>query len=150
MLARPPYIKGIAGPPPRGAKDAIVDTRAISIIDDDESIRVAAMMLLRLHGFVVNTFASAEDFLRSPSVHETCCLIVDVQMPGMNGLALQERLRDDGNGTPIIFITAFPEERNRTRAMAGGAACFLSKPFDGQTLISCVDKALNSRNAQNL
>ena len=97
-----------------------------------------------MQGFVVHTFASAEDFLRSPSVHATSCLIVDVQMPGMTGLALQKRLRDDGNGTPIIFITAFPEERNRARAMVAGAACFLSKPFDGQTLIGCVDKALNN------
>ena len=139
-------MEEVAGTSPRGAKDAIVDTSAISIIDDDESIRVATRMLLRLHGFVVHTFASAEDFLRSTSVHETGCLIVDVQMPGMNGLALQNRLRDEGHGTPIIFITAHPEERNRARAMAAGAACFLSKPFDGQTLISCVDKALNTRN----
>jgi FixJ family two-component response regulator len=121
-----------------------VDTVVISIIDDDESIRVATGALLRLHGFLVNTFASAEDFLRSSSVHESRCLIVDVQMPGMNGLALQQRLRDEGNGTPIIFITAHPEERNRARAMAAGATCFLSKPFDGQTLIGCVDKALNN------
>jgi FixJ family two-component response regulator len=121
-----------------------VDTAAISVIDDDESIRVATGVLLRLHGFVVDTFASAEDFLGSPSVHETRCLIVDVQMPGMNGLALQKRLRDEGNGTPIIFITAFPEERNRARAMAAGATCFLSKPFDGQTLVGCVNKALNN------
>ena len=127
-----------------------MDTAAISVIDDDEFIRVATGVLLRLHGFVVDTFASAEDFLESPSVHETRCLIVDVQMPGMNGLALQKRLRDEGNGTPIIFITAFPEERNRARAMAAGATCFLSKPFDGQTLIGCVIKALNNLQRQNL
>ena len=67
-----------------------MDTSAISVIDDDEFIRVATGVLLRLHGFLVDTFASAEDFLRSPSVHEARCLIVDVQMPGMNGLALQK------------------------------------------------------------
>ena len=121
-----------------------MDAAAISVIDDDESIRVATGVLLRLHGFVVDTFASAEDFLGSPSVHASRCLIVDVQMPGMNGLALQKRLRDEGNGTPIVFITAFPEERNRAHAMAAGATCFLSKPFDGQTLIGCVNKALNN------
>jgi FixJ family two-component response regulator len=99
-------------------------------------------MLLKLRGFVVHTFASAGEFLRLPSVQETCCLIVDVQMPGMNGFELQKRLRDDGNGRPIIFITAFPEERNRARAMAAGAACFLSKPFDGQTLIVYCYKVL--------
>ena len=121
-----------------------MDAAAISVIDDDESIRVATGVLLRLHGFVVDTFASAEDFLGSPAVHASRCLIVDVQMPGMNGLALQKRLRDEGNGTPIVFITAFPEERNRAHAMAAGATCFLSKPFDGQTLIGCVNKALNN------
>jgi FixJ family two-component response regulator len=135
---------------PRSGKDAIVDTSVISIIDDDESIRVATGVLLRLHGFLVETFASAEDFLQSPSVHEARCLIVDVQMPGMNGLALQKRLRDEGNCAPIIFITAFPEERNRARAMAAGATCFLSKPFDGQTLIGCVIKALNNLQRQDL
>jgi FixJ family two-component response regulator len=143
MPAWLPYMEGIAGATPPNAKDATLHTPLISIIDDDESIRVATRMLLKLHGFLVHMFASAEDFLRSSSVHETCCLIVDVQMPGMDGLALQKRLRDDGNGTPIIFITAFPEERNRARAMAAGAACFLSKPFDGQTLLGCVDKALS-------
>ena len=121
-----------------------MDAAAISVIDDDKSIRVATGVLLRLHGFVVDTFASAEDFLGSPAVHASRCLIVDVQMPGMNGLALQKRLRDEGNGTPIVFITAFPEERNRAHAMAAGATCFLSKPFDGQTLIGCVNKALNN------
>ena len=150
MFAWPPYVEALRGQLRPVAKDTIVQPPVVTIIDDDEFIRVATRMLLQLRGFVVHTFASAGEFLQSLSVHETCCLIVDVHMPGMNGLALQKQLRDDGYGTPIIFITAFPEERNRTRAMAAGATCFLSKPFDGQTLISCVDKALNSRNGQNL
>jgi FixJ family two-component response regulator len=121
----------------------------IAIIDDDEAIRVATRMLLMLEGFLVYSFASAEEFLRSTLSYETRCLIVDVQMPGMNGLALQKRLRDEGDHTPIIFITAFPEERDRKRALGTGAICFLSKPFDGQSLINCVYEALNNPNGGN-
>ena len=117
---------------------------------------MATTKLVRLHGFIADAFASAEEFLRSPRVNETSCLITDVQMPGMNGVDLQRHLIAQGKRVPVIFITAFPEERSRARALEGGAACFLTKPFDGQTLISCVDTALGvervpigSRNLKN-
>jgi len=85
--------------------------------------------LARSLGFIACAFKSAEDFLRSPRVDDSACLITDVQMPGMSGLALQDRLIEQGRRIPIIFITAFPEETSRIRAEAGGALAFLEKPF---------------------
>src|SRR5581483_1584517 len=117
----------------------------ISIVDDDESIRVATKRLLRLHGFVVHTFMSAEAFLESPVINDTSCIVTDVRMPGMNGIELQEHLMRQGHHMPLIFITAFPEERHRTRAMEAGAVSFLRKPFDAKTLIDCIDEALKRR-----
>jgi FixJ family two-component response regulator len=114
----------------------------ISIIDDDESVREATKCLVRSLGYVAAVFASAEDFLRSEHVNDTACLITDVQMPGLNGLELHERLVETGRCMPVIFITAFPEEKIRTRALAGGACGFLKKPFDEQSLIGCLDRAL--------
>jgi FixJ family two-component response regulator len=119
----------------------------ISIVDDDESIRVATTDLIRSFGFVAQAFASAEEFLQSPELNETSCLISDIQMPGIDGLELQRRLASENRRTPIIFITAFPDARIRERALAVGAVCFLKKPFEGQVLIQCVDRALNHPNA---
>jgi FixJ family two-component response regulator len=114
----------------------------ISIIDDDESVRLAVKSLVRSLGLIARTFASAEEFLQSPHVDDSSCLITDVQLPGMNGLKLQSLVLAQGRRMPIIFVTAFPEERIRGRALAAGAAGFLSKPFDGQTLITLVEGAL--------
>jgi FixJ family two-component response regulator len=101
----------------------------VSIVDDDESVRAAMESLVRSLGFVAFGFESAEDFLRSPRVEDSACLVTDVQMPGMTGLALQDRLIAQGRRIPIIFITAFPEETSRIRAEAGGALAFLEKPL---------------------
>ncbi|MCS0495943.1 response regulator transcription factor [Ancylobacter mangrovi] len=119
----------------------------ISIIDDDESVRVATESLVRSLGLAARTFASAEDFLKSSLVEETACVITDVQMPGMSGVELQSVLRARGADTPLIFITAFPEERVRRQADAGGAIGFLAKPFDGSAMIECIDRALTARGA---
>jgi len=118
-------------------------TPMISIIDDDESIRVATESLIRSLGFVAFTFESAEDFLKSPQLAATSCLISDIQMPGMTGIELQTHLIANGYRIPTIFITAFPEERIRERAEQAGAIGFLSKPFDGTAMIKCLDRALN-------
>jgi FixJ family two-component response regulator len=117
----------------------------ISILDDDESVREATKGLVRSLGYAAATFASAEEFLESDRLHDTSCLIADVQMPGLSGVELQDRLTAAGNRTPIIFVTAFPEERIRARALAGGACGFLSKPFSDESLIGCLDKALAHR-----
>ena len=125
-----------------GRTDGLGEVPLISIIDDDASVRTATDRLVRSLGYVVRTFASADEFLRSPQVDTTSCIIADVQMPGMSGLELQDLLRAQGRRLPIIFITAFPEESARARAVAAGAICFLTKPFDGATLIKSLEAAL--------
>jgi FixJ family two-component response regulator len=117
----------------------------ISIVDDDASIRVATDNLLRSLGYTVHTFASAEEFLQSSHFNDTSCVIADVQMPAMSGVELQALLLAQGHPVPFIFITAFPEETIRMRAMKAGATCFLTKPFDRLSLIKCLDTALQRR-----
>lgn len=114
----------------------------ISIVDDDESMRCAVKSLVTSLGFAACTFASAEEFLHSPRLDDTDCLITDLQMPGLSGIELQKSLLAQDRHIPIIFMTAFPEERMRTRAMEAGALGFLSKPFETQTLITLIDKAI--------
>jgi FixJ family two-component response regulator len=114
----------------------------ISIVDDDSFVREAVGDLLQSLGYKAATFDSAEDFLDSGCVEETACLIADVQMPGLNGLDLQSQLMAGGHRMPVIFITAFPEEKVRKRAMSAGAVGFLSKPFEENCLISCLESAL--------
>ena len=114
----------------------------ISVIDDDASVRTATARLLGSLGFSAQAFASAQEFLLSPRLRETSCLIADVEMPGMSGVELQEYLIAHGHKTPMIFITAFPEDRIRERVMRAGAIDFLSKPFDEPRLLECVKRAL--------
>jgi len=121
------------------------NVQIVSIIDDDASVRAAMEALVRSVGFVAFAFESAEDFLRSPRVDDSACLITDVQMPGMSGLDLQNRLIAQGSHIPIIFITAFPEQDIRSRAQAAGAIAFLEKPFDGETMINLLRTALAAR-----
>ena len=114
----------------------------ISIVDDDKSVCVAIGSLVRSLGFVAYTFPSAEEFLQSPHLDNTACVVTDVQMPGMSGVELQRRLRAIGRDIPMIFITAFPDEKIRARVLEAGAICFLNKPFDGKSMIECLDTAL--------
>jgi FixJ family two-component response regulator len=116
----------------------------ISIIDDDESMRCAMKSLVASLGLDAYTFASAEEFLQSSHLDDTSCLITDLQMPGMNGIELQKLLLAQGRRIPIILVTAFPEERMRTRAIEAGALGFLSKPFETQTLIDLIDKVIET------
>jgi FixJ family two-component response regulator len=115
----------------------------ISVIDDDASVRAATDNLLCSHGYLVRTFASAEEFLQSPHLHDCACVVADVQMPGMSGLDLLTYMRAQGYVAPVIFITAFPEESVRASALKGGATCFLAKPFAAPALIGCVETALH-------
>ena len=114
----------------------------VMIVDDDESIRRAARRLIKSYGFPVETFASAEDFLSSGRLHETACLVLDVQMPGLNGLELQSRLITDGHQVPIIFITAFDDENARAQALKAGALGYLVKPFEEADLLTAINVAL--------
>ena len=118
----------------------------VSIIDDDASVRMATNRLVRSLGYVAHAFSSADEFLRSSHVNDTSCVIADVQMPGMSGVELQSLLLAQGRRMPIIFITAFPEESTRARALEAGAICFLTKPFDGPTLIKYLAAAVESTN----
>ncbi len=122
--------------------DKLQNAPIVSIIDDDESVRLAVKSLVRSLGWMAYTFASAEEFLQSPHVDDSSCLITDLQLPGMNGVKLQSLVLARGCDMPIIFVTAFPEERFQKRALEAGAVGFLSKPFDGQTLITLVEGAL--------
>ena len=113
----------------------------VMIVDDDESMRRAARRLIKSSGFAVETFASAEDFLASGRLDATACLVLDVQMPGLNGLELQSRLISEGHQIPIIFITAFDDENVRAQALAG-AIGFLVKPFEEADLVNGINLAL--------
>ena len=117
----------------------------ISVIDDDASVRTATARLLGSMGFSAQAFASAQEFLLSPRLRETSCLIADVEMPGMSGIELQDYLIAQGHETPIIFITAYPQDRIREQVMRAGAIDFLSKPFDEPRLLECVKRALTKR-----
>jgi FixJ family two-component response regulator len=114
----------------------------ISVLDDDPYVRVAINNLLESRGYVVHTFASAEEFLRSSDSNGTSCVIADVQMPLMTGIDLLTQMRAHGSAAPFIFITAFPEESVRVRALKAGAICFLGKPFAASDLMQCLDRAL--------
>ena len=115
-------------------------TCLISVVDDDDSMRDALVGLFRSLGYDARGFASAEDFLACDD--RFSCAITDIQMPGMTGFELKLRL-DELHGTlPVIMITARPEPDLREKAMSIGAACFLRKPFDTETLVDCLEKAL--------
>src|ERR1700761_1610596 len=110
----------------------------ISVVDDDESIRRTTTFLIESFGFRAVAFESAEAFLKSGRLHDTSCLIVDVQMPGMNGLELQSELAAAGYDIPIIFITAYDNRISRQQAMQAGAVGFLGKPFNDEQLLQSV------------
>jgi FixJ family two-component response regulator len=116
----------------------------VAIVDDDVSVRVTTDSLVRSLGYMTHTFASAEEFLRSDLLDELSCVIVDVQMPGMNGVELQAHLRTQGYRVPFIFFTAFPDEKIRAQALAAGAICYLTKPFDGKSLVLGLRVALKT------
>ena len=126
----------------RERKTIVSRKPVISVVDDDASVRVATDNLLSALGYIVHTFASAEEFLRSTHFDDTSCVIADVQMPTMSGVELQALLLARGQRVPFIFITAFPDETVRARVRKSGAICLLTKPFDRQSLIKCLDTAL--------
>src|SRR4051812_43709569 len=100
----------------------------IAIVDDDDAVRDAVASLVRALGYDTATFGSAEAFLDYEHINDTSCMITDVQMPGMSGTDLQDRLIFRGHRIPIIFLTGHPDENVRARAMKAGAIGFLCKP----------------------
>ncbi len=124
--------------------EVATDRPVIGIVDDDPSVRTAVGRLVRSQGFAVEVFPSGEELLRSDHLTGFSCLIVDVAMPGLSGLEVQDRLAEDGCPLPIIFITALDDVHVQTRAMAAGASGFLSKPFDDEELLAAIRTALGS------
>jgi FixJ family two-component response regulator len=114
----------------------------ITVIDDDEAIRRTTTFLIQSFGFRAAAFESAESFLKSGQLQDTSCLILDVQLPGMNGLELQSKLASGGHSIPIIFITSYDDKESRGRAIKAGAVAFLGKPFSDQQLLQTVRSAL--------
>jgi FixJ family two-component response regulator len=119
----------------------------ITIIDDDPSVREATQCLIRSLGHTAQAFSSAEEYVQSGSVLDSSCLITDLHMPGMSGADLQDWLIAEGHRVPIIFVTAYFEERVRARVMDAGALGILRKPYSDQSLIEYLDKALNGGSA---
>ncbi|OQR31720.1 hypothetical protein BWR59_14400 [Pseudomonas sp. Bc-h] len=123
----------------------MVTRPAIAIIDDDDNVRTSLDSLLRSYGYSVHLYDDAESFLASPMATSMDCLVSDIQMPGMNGLQMYQHLLMQGYHIPVVFITASADEAPRLAAARLGACCYLSKPFDGQSLINCLDIALTPR-----
>ena len=123
----------------------MVDSQIISIVDDDDSVRESLRALIRSMGFKAEIFASAEEFLNSEQLRNTDCLILDVRMPGMNGLELQRQLTANHYQIPVVFITAHGDDEARSRALKNGAVDFLRKPFDEESLLNAIHMALESK-----
>jgi FixJ family two-component response regulator len=117
----------------------------VTVVDDDESVRESLPDLLKEFGFTAHAFSSAQDFLSSNSLDQTKCLILDVVMPGMTGLELQQELRRGGHDIPVIFITAKKDAAIREEALGQGAVEVLYKPFSDTALL----RALNAAMAAN-
>ena len=116
----------------------------IAIVDDDEAVREATKSLMRSVGYNASTFGSADEFLESEQVHDTSCLVTDLQMPGLSGIELQDHLVARGHCIPTIVMTGYPDDSVRARAMKAGAVGFLSKPFSDDHLIACIERALKA------
>jgi FixJ family two-component response regulator len=114
----------------------------IAIVDDDQSVREALTGLIRSLGYGAIAFACAEDLLKSKRRRNVSCLIADVQMPGMTGPELYDRLVASGEPIPTVLITAYPDDRVRERALSAGVIGYLSKPFEEDDLLACVRSAL--------
>jgi FixJ family two-component response regulator len=116
----------------------------ISVVEDDRFFRESMERLMRSLGHSVEAFPSAADFLASPRLAETACLIADVHMPAMTGIELYRRLIDRGHAIPTILVTAYPNDIDRARALNDGVVCYLRKPVDQQNFIRCLRAALTS------
>jgi FixJ family two-component response regulator len=114
---------------------------SIAIIDDDQSVARMLSRVIVAEGFDVQWFRSAEEFLATGSADDYACLILDVNLPGMSGVELQQRLNDSDFETPIVFISGQADETVRHRLLTAGAACFLSKPFRLDSLLECLHQS---------
>jgi len=120
-----------------------MDDPVVFVIDDDESVCRSLRRLIKSMEYNVRTFNSAEDFLNQGCQNVPGCLILDVRMPGMDGLKLQKRLIDSGSKMPIIFMSAHEDSSTREQGLNAGAIAFLQKPFDDHILIEKINSALS-------
>jgi FixJ family two-component response regulator len=116
----------------------------ISVVDDDASVREGLSRLLSSVGFSVNTFSSAEAYLRSEPPRRADCLILDVRMPGQSGIELQRQLMANHSEIPVVFITAHEEQIVHVQALEGRARAVLIKPFSEEALLNAIDQALTA------
>ena len=114
----------------------------ISVVEDDEPFRDSMRKLVTALGYAVAVFPSAANFLESPLLGETTCLVTDVQMPGMTGMELHKRLVETGHAIPTILLTAYPDDSAGRRALNDGVVCYLRKPVDDDQLERCLRSAL--------
>ena len=117
----------------------------VAVVEDDRFLREAMRKLMRSRGYCVEAFPSPADFLASPHLSETACLIADVQMPAMTGPELYRHLIASGYQIPTILVTAYADDGVRARALKDGVVCYLRKPIDEKRLLGCLDAALQSR-----
>jgi FixJ family two-component response regulator len=129
--------------------ETLTKTGIIAIVDDDEPLREALGSVMKAAGFATNTFATAEEFLESTTQQETACLILDVRLPGMSGIELQQRLADADSTVPIIFVTAHGDASLRDLVMKSGAAGFLNKPVRSDALLREIQAALAKNRTDN-
>jgi FixJ family two-component response regulator len=115
----------------------------VAIVDDDNAVGNAIEVLMRSVGLIAQAFSSGEEFLRSPELSRTGCLVVDFNMPKMSGLDLHNHLSRLGNEITTVLITAYPSDDIRARALQAGVICYLPKPFDESDLLNCVQSALD-------
>src|SRR5262245_58939249 len=116
---------------------------SVIVVEDDAGMSAAMARMLRVAGYTPVTFASAEELLASNALADAFCMVIDVQLPGLSGFALHDRLVAAGRAPPVIFITAFDEPEPRARSADGGAVAFLTKPFSGHALVEVVRRVPN-------
>jgi FixJ family two-component response regulator len=129
----------------RSFGDRMPKPTLVAVVEDDRFFRESMRRLLRSRGYRVEAFPSAADFVASPHLSETACLIADVQMPGMTGPELYRHLIASGYEIPTILVTAYADDQVRARALKDGVVCYLPKPVDEKLLLGCLDEALQSR-----
>jgi FixJ family two-component response regulator len=138
------WVGEVRRSPVKGLEEAdVAEIPKIAVIDDDESVRDALESLLKSAGFKAEAFASATEFLNFGHLPGLACMILDVRMPGMSGIELQDRLIASRDGVPIIFISAHADEEARARALASGAIAFLVKPFSDEALLEAIEAAIH-------
>jgi FixJ family two-component response regulator len=138
------WLGGPHGVFERTAGGGMTKNLLVSIVEDDRFFRESMQRLMRSLGYNVEGFSSAADFLASPLLPETACLIADIHMPAMTGLELHQHLADEGQAIPTILVTAYPNDADRAHALNNGVVCYLRKPVDEDDLKRCVSAVLKA------